>query len=117
MSEYKRQIYVCPANQVQEVTRAFTISCQQVQKTIERSGLNDAPRFGDAVHNVLTAIINALNHVLSLSGKLFTWDKGYTYFNRQDYVSPESRKVYQVLGTIAESLERHVFNLFFSCIF
>ena len=49
------------------------------------------PKIWDAVNNVFTGIINALNHLISCLNKLGHWDSSYTLFERRDYTSPELR--------------------------
>jgi hypothetical protein len=82
----------------------FKRPCMEALKKINKEGLTQESRFGDRVNNVLTGIINALNHVLSTLGKLWNWDKSYTFFSLKDYTSPEMRAAFKNINLVFDKI-------------
>jgi ribosomal protein S18 acetylase RimI-like enzyme len=85
-----------------DVALAFQKSCQEALISIKKEGLTQKSVCGDIINNVLTGIINALNHVISSFGKLWKGDSSYTFFECKNYTSPKLREALKVVSTITE---------------
>ena len=103
--QYKKEAGEGSSFQEQNYAKAttdFKISCQIAIKNINDKGLDQVPRFGDAVNNFLNSIVNVLNHLISSLHKLCKWDSSYTLFERKDYTSPELRETLKAVSKISD---------------
>ena len=100
---YKDQIGEGTPEKDRALAKEFKESCQSAINNFTAKGLDQVPLLGDAVNNVLNAIINALNHLISSLGKLWNRDSSYTFFQRKDYTSPELRDAFKKVSSIGEA--------------
>ena len=78
-------------NHNKEIALAFKVACRSAIENIKAKKLDKEPWVGDVVNNVLKAIINALNHIISSLHKIIKWNRNYTLFERQTYTSDKLR--------------------------
>ena len=75
---------------------------------VKKKGLTQKSSYGDTMCNVLSGIINALNHIISIFGKISTKDSSYTFFERKNYISPKLREALEAVSKIAYLTSEHL---------
>ena len=98
-------------NHNKQIALAFKTACRSAIENIKAKKLDQEPWVGDLVNNVLKAIINALNHVISSLHKIIRWDRSYTLFQRQTYTSKELRTAFNRVSQIHHLIPTEINSL------
>lgn len=88
-----------------EAAKQFKSDCELAVREIKENGLDKEPWVGDWLNNVLSEILNALNHIISIPKKIWDRDISSTFFARRDYTSTEIREAFLGVSTIPELIE------------